>query len=182
MAWSINPDASRGAAFWNVVWDRPYVRYEGHHQLLWKEIKARSKGKILDLACGSASCWKDFNGDITGIDYSVSGVREARKNCPSGRFYVGDAFAVPLPGPYDTIVACGLVNYYRDLSKLKHELTRLALPGSKILITINVINDFPDRSWDIRLIEAEFRELGKIEALFFEKVGWLVVIDSGSTV
>lgn len=163
--------------FWDIVWNRPYTNYEGHHQVFWNEIKKLARGRILDLGCGSGSTWKGFTGDITGIDFSVAGVREARKNIPSGKFYVGDVQNVPLKGQYDTVVVSGVVNYYQDLTKIKAEIKRLTKPGGIAVVTINVIDDFPDRHWDIRRVGDEFSPLGLTSPIFFEGIGWFIKID-----
>lgn len=164
------------SAYWDIIWGRPYVHYESHHQLFWKLVREHAHGKILDLGCGSASCWKGSVAQVTGIDYSPQAIVEAKKNYPAGRFIVGDIQKVPLKGQYDTIVLCGVVNYYRDLTAIKNELQRLAHRGTTILITINVIQDFPDRTWTTDRIEDEFLSLGQIYIRFYEKIGYFLEI------
>lgn len=158
---------------WNTVWNRPYHHYESHHQIFWNKIKEKSTGKILDLGCGSASCWRGFGVDLTGIDYSESAIREAGKNT-EGRFLLGDVENVPLQETFDTVVLSGVINYYRDLNKIKSELKRLS--KNLILITINVIKDFPDREWNEERIHQEFDDLGSVKIEFVPKVGYLIEV------
>ena len=165
---------------WDTVWQRPYINYEKHHQVFWNKIKQRASGKILDLGCGSASCWKEEVRHLTGIDYSPIAIEEASKNT-SGRFLVGDIQQIPLDEKdekFDTIVLSGVINYYQDLTKIKEELKRLKADKCRILITINVIKDFPDREWNHERIVEEFKELGSVITEFVEKIGYFIEVVS----
>ena len=163
---------------WNKIWSRPYSNYESHHKFFWDEIKKKVIGSILDLGCGSSSCWKGTNFDITGVDISAIAIIESKKNCPQGKFYEGNIENIPLKDKFDTIVLCGVVNYYEDLSKIKSEIIRLSKPSTRIFITINVIDDFPSRHWDGVRIAREFEKLGTFMRVeFFNKIGWLIQID-----
>lgn len=164
---------------WNTIWSRPYHNYEKHHQIFWKMIRDESKGIIFDLGCGSASCWRDVEGkDVTGFDFSSEAIEQARKNYPKGKFYVADIENYIPFSDYsaDTVVLCGVVNYYHDLSKLFTQVKRIIKPGSHILVTINVIDDFPDRHWDAPRILKEFSPLGYVRMEFVHKVGWFIHI------
>lgn len=162
---------------WNQVWQRPYTNYEKHHQVFWEKIRQKATGKILDLGCGSASCWKGLTRDLTGIDYSEKGIGEARKNA-QGRFLIGNIENVPLNEKFNTIVLSGIINYYPDLTKIKSELKRLSNKDTLILITINVIKDFPDREWNKDTIMKEFSDLGSVIFEFVEKIGYFIEIIS----
>lgn len=163
---------------WDINWNRPYHNYEKHHQIFWSKIRAKSSGKILDIACGSASCWKGTNFDLYGVDFSKIAIREAKKNYPQGNFIVWRVPTNYYDGMgFDTIVLSGLVNYYYDLRLLLLMVKKAAKKGSKVLITINVIKDFPDREWTLERIKTEFSILGKVNAEFTEKIGWFVDVD-----
>lgn len=162
-------------SFWDQVWSRPYVNYEKHHQVFWNLIKANAIGSILDLGCGSGSCWKGAEVEyLLGVDFSPQAVREFQHNTGFNA-QVGDVENLNLDRGYNTVVLSGVVNYYRDLEKIKRQLKLHA--DERIIITINVIKDFPDREWDQELINKEFGELGAVTATFYDKIGWFIIID-----
>jgi 2-polyprenyl-3-methyl-5-hydroxy-6-metoxy-1,4-benzoquinol methylase len=162
---------------WNTIWSRPYTNYEKHHTVFWSKIRSIATGLILDLGCGSASVWKGFDGNITGIDFSSSAIEEARKNCPDGRFFIESIPTSLFNGqPFDTVILCGVVNYYRDLSGIIAMLQHIGAKGTKIIITINVIKDFPDREWTSEYVDATFEVLGIVEKEFIPHIGWFLVI------
>jgi SAM-dependent methyltransferase len=162
---------------WDAVWARPYDKYEEHHKVFWNLIRDIAEAPILDLGCGSSSCWRGYDHAITGVDFSPEAIRQSQKNCPTSKFYQASVDKTPLPDHlYQTIVLCGVVNYYEDLDPIMREANRLVKPGGLIVITINVIDDFPSRSWTEERIDREFGAYGMVNAEFYEKVGWFVVI------
>lgn len=162
---------------WNIIWSRSYVNYKSHHQVFWEKIRGLVKGKIVDLACGSSSCFKDFPCDLIGVDFSFEAVKESRKNCPFGYFYQSDIRYTQLTSShFDTVILTGVVNYYKDLIEIMAEARRLVKPGGIIIITINVIDDFPSRHWDKERIQKEFGRYGKVNSEFYKEIGWLIVI------
>lgn len=163
---------------WDNLWSRPYVRYRRHHELFWKLIRDKSSGKILDMGCGPACIWEGTNFDITGVDFSEEGIREARKNVPGGRFIVSDIIDIPLNEEFDTIVLCGVVNYFPDLVPLHDEVKRLSKSGTKVIITINDKKGLNTVYWSNEEADREFSKWGNVEGIqFFEGVGWLIVIE-----
>lgn len=168
-------------SFWDNYWSRSYFHYEKHHQVFWDEIKKRVKGTTLDTGCGSGSCWKGFKREgfkLSGFDFSSSAIIEAKKNYPEGSFITVD-FSTDYfnAETFDTIVISGVVNYYRDLTPIMDLVNRVSKDGTLVIITINVIEDFPDRKWDRKEIEKVFSQYGTIiEVIFFEKVGWLTTL------
>lgn len=166
---------------WNTIWDRPYHNYEKHHQIFWNQIRKRAYGRVADLGCGSASCWRiphpESIVDLYGCDFSPSAIREAKENCPWGHFQVADLTSLPYENSlYDTTILCGIVNYYKNLKPLLKEAMRITIFGGTVIITINVIDDFPNRHWDMERINKEFAKYGEIEAEFTEKIGWFIAI------
>jgi len=163
---------------WDVVWSRPYSNYEKHHQVFWKLIRDNTSGTICDLGVGSGSCWNDVDYRITGVDFSYEACRQAKKNLPNSSFICCDVTDTPLSSYFfDTVVLSGVVNYYEDLTEIKREANRLVKDGGKILITINVIKDFPKRTWTHELIQEQFSDLGKVSSTFYEKIGFFIAID-----
>ena len=163
----------RTSEFWNKVWSRPYENYIKHHLVIWKEIRERSFGEILDLGCGSASCWTGSK--IVGVDFSDQAIVEAYKNCPDGEFIVSSIESVPIDKKFDTVVLNGVINYFPDLSKIRSEATRLS--KNQVIVTINMLEDFPGRVWNQFTIDEEFGKWGLIrEMVLFEKIAWLIRI------
>lgn len=162
---------------WDVIWSRPYSNYEKHHQLFWGIIRKRSQGFICDLGVGSGSCWRGTNASLVGVDFSYEACREAADNCPFASFVCCDLVDTPLDSHvFDTVVVSGVVNYYEDLTALKKEVQRLVKPGGTILVTINVITDFPSRTWNPERIQQEFEDLGTVESEFYPMVGYFIAI------
>lgn len=163
---------------WDTTWSRPYHNYEKHHEFFWQKIREQALGPIVDLGCGPASCWKSTQGDsVTGFDFSAQAIAQAKKNCPHGTFVVSDIANTPLPAQIaKTVVLCGVVNYYHNLAPIMVEAKRLLSTTGKIIVTINVISDFPDRIWDLARIQIEFEPYGKVKAKFTEKIGWFIII------
>ena len=162
---------------WNTVWNRPYKNYEKHHQTFWEKIRSESRGDIVDLGCGSASCWNGYSERVVAVDFSKSAILEAKKHIKNGEFYVCDLTKTPLDSNrFDTVVLSGIINYYHDVSSILNEAYRLAKDKGTILITINVIKDFPDRTWTEKLIIQTFLKYGSVESLFYPKIGWFVKI------
>ncbi len=162
---------------WDSLWARPYINYRKHHRLFWDLIEEKSTGKILDLGCGPACIWEGTNKDVTGVDYSKNAILEAEENFPSGRFIVSDVADVPLFETFDTIVLCGVVNYFTDLSPLKKEVKRLGTSCTRVLITINDLRGLNKRYWDISAIMKEFSQWGDLrKANFYDEVGWLIEV------
>ena len=65
--------------------------------------------KVVDFGCGMGRHLLGLNDHITlgvGVDYETAYIAEAVKlvNAPQLHFFVGDATAVPLTGPFDVAV------------------------------------------------------------------------------
>jgi len=165
------------SSYWNRVWTRPYSNYIKHHEFFWNKIKEIATGKILDLGCGPAYMWKDTCLDVTGVDFTEVGIKEAKRNNPNNTFIVSDITEIPLKGSFDTIVLCGIVNYFKDFSKLFSEIKRLSHTGTKVVITINNLQDFPERVWDTTTVIVVFSKLGKVKLDYYDVYGFLIVIE-----
>jgi 2-polyprenyl-3-methyl-5-hydroxy-6-metoxy-1,4-benzoquinol methylase len=168
-------------SFWDNVWSRSYVNYEKHHQLFWKLIRDNARGKVLDLGCGSGSCWKGIPvgiqyQELTGVDFSYQACVEFCHNNPGAKA-VNDTVENFKWGIYDTVVLSGVINYYHDLTGIIRTLTDNTTKGSVIIITINVIKDFEDRIWNEELISRTFGNLGKLHVDFYDKIGYFIIIE-----
>lgn len=162
---------------WDTIWSRPYSNYERHHEFFWGKIREIAHGKVLDIGCGSASCWKGADVELHGTDFSFEAIQQAMVNYPSGSFIHDEFPNSHYNGEdFDCVVMCGIVNYYRDLDGLIRMVRGAVKPGGKVIVTINVVKDFPDREWTAELINETFKTLGMVEAQFFDKIGWFVVV------
>ena len=163
---------------WDKVWSRPYTNYEKHHQVFWNKIREQAKGRILDLGCGSSSCWRNYDGELVGVDFSHQACLQSQINVPQGKFIQSDLINTPLESnSFDTVVLCGVINYYQDLTPILDEAIRLLDIGGKIIITINVIDDFPNRHWDQKEIAKQFGSVcERLEAEFIKGIGWFIVL------
>jgi trans-aconitate methyltransferase len=129
------------------------------------------------MGCGPACIWEGTDRDITGVDFSESAIKEAKNNVPNGNFLVSDITVTPLSGVFDTIVLCGVVNYFPDLTPLRKEVLRLSTNITRVLITINDMRGLNERFWDLEEVGKEFNQWGVIEeASFHEGIGWLIVV------
>lgn len=164
---------------WDVVWSKPYENYNKHHQTFWNLIRQKAHGKVLDMACGPASYWSGLPIELYGCDFSDFAITEAVKNNLKGHFLIDDLPTHYYDGMrFDTVVMSGLVNYYQDLKPFMDMAILASRPGSLIIITINVIDDFPGRHWDMNEIENQFLPYGVVRAQFYPKIGWLVAIET----
>lgn len=164
---------------WDIVWHKNYEKYKTHHQVFWNLLRQKAKGKVLDLACGPACYWTDCPIELFGCDFSSEAISEAVLNNPTGKFLVAELPTHHYDGMrFDTVVMSGLVNYYQDLAPFMQMAVLASRPGSHFLITINVIDDFSDRHWDMDRIESEFLPYGIVQAKFYPKIGWLVDIET----
>ena len=167
---------------WNTIWSRPYINYEKYHQVFWNKIREQAEGRVVDLGCGSASCWKIPHPkqitDLVGFDFSLEGIKEAKINCLWGNFFQKDLTNTSYPlHEADTVVLCGIVNYYEDLNRILDEAERILSEKGKIIITINVIDDFPDRHWDQKEISKQFAShCEELEVEFIKGIGWYIVL------
>lgn len=180
------PTSSRSVNYalpgiWNTIWSRPYSNYEKHHRVFWDEIRNRVSGRVADLGCGSASCWcipsPMLDIDLFGFDFSATAITEAKKNCPWGVFIQSKVTEIPVEDSlFDYTVLCGVVNYYHDLKPILDEAKRITKITGHIILTVNVIDDFPDRHWDEGEIEKQFAGYGSYQAIFYPKIGWMIDI------
>lgn len=170
----------RKKELWENYWSRPYINYRKHHELFWNLIRSSSFGSVLDLGCGPACVWEGTSFTVTGIDYSNEAIREATTNFPNGRFLVANLDnRLPVDEKYDTIVLCGVVNYFPDFSNLISEIKRLSKDGTRVIVTINDLYGLNNRYWDEEAISREFSKWGIIDRTltrFYDKIGWFIVL------
>ena len=134
------------ASYWDIVWSRPYGRYNKHHEDVWSAIYPLLGSKIVDLGCGPALIYSGKNIDVTGVDISPRAIVEAKKNYPMGKFIVADAGKTGLPSDsFDSALISGLLDYYEDWEIILSEARRITKQGGKILATL--FNGYNNHNW-----------------------------------
>lgn len=96
---------------------------------------------VLDVACGTGRCLRKLKAQgatrALGLDLSAEMLAQAsRKLALKGSLVRGDARALPLPsGIADLIVSSFAVGYIDDLASFAGELSRVARPGGRIIVS-----------------------------------------------
>ena len=91
--------------------------------------------------------YKGTNIDLTGVDWSSEGLREARLNYPEGKYVCASAVNTGLPdAEFDTVVMFGLLDYFEDWDEILKETRRIAKPNAIIIGTL--LNKFNGRNWE----------------------------------
>jgi ubiquinone/menaquinone biosynthesis C-methylase UbiE len=132
------------AKFWDKTWSRPYGRYNRHHKEIWEAVVPFIKGKVIDLGVGTALMYQGKDIDLTGIDWSETGIEEAKKNYPQGKFSVGDIRKTDFPDKhFDTCILAGILDYFDDWEEVLKEARRI----TKGEIIATLLNGFQGHSW-----------------------------------
>lgn len=132
--------------FWDVVWSKPYGRYNRHHQKIWDAILPYLKGKTCDLGCGPCSVYKDKNIDLVGVDQSSIAIQEAKKNYPRGKYIVSDILQTGFVDSFfDTVVMFGVLDYFDNWDDILREARRICKSNGKIIATL--LNGFMGHDW-----------------------------------
>lgn len=98
--------------------------------------------------------YKDKNVDLVGIDWSETGLAEAKKNYPQGIYVKAKADDTKIRGSlFDTVVMFGLLDYFDDWTAVVNEAKRLAKPGGDILATL--LYGFQDHLWTEELVKTK---------------------------
>ena len=132
--------------FWDKTWGRPYGRYNRHHKDIWEAVTPFIKGKVIDLGCGTALMYQGKQIDLTGIDWSETGINEAQKNYPNGKFFVRDLRETQFPDKsFDTCILAGVLDYFEDWNPIITEARRI----TKGNIIATLLNGFQGHSWNL---------------------------------
>lgn len=95
------------------------------------------QGQIVDLGCGPAVMYEGKQVSLIGIDWSSEALLQARKHYPQGVYIQADVTKTGLPqGQFDTVVMCGLLDYFGDWKPVIDEAKRLVKPEGKIFATL----------------------------------------------
>lgn len=134
------------ASFWDKTWSRKYERYNRHHQAIWEAVVSFIEGKVVDLGCGPCVMYEGKDIDLTGVDWSLEALNQARLHYPKGIYVQASATDSGLPtGQYDTVLMMGLLDYFEDWTPVLTEARRLTKPSGKILGTL--LHGFWGHDW-----------------------------------
>ena len=132
--------------FWNKTWSRSYGRYNRHHKEIWDAIVPLISGKVIDLGVGTALMYQGQNIDLTGIDWSETGIEEARKNYPQGNFLVQDLRNTNFADKsFDTCILAGILDYFDNWEEVLKEARRI----TKGNIIATLLNGFNGHNWNL---------------------------------
>ena len=94
--------------------------------------------KILDFGCGTgwlSEMLAKF-GRITGVDLSESAIAMAKVRCPSGTFFTGNIFEIPLPANhFDVVVSQEVIAHVLDQVAYVDRAAHVLKPGGYLIIT-----------------------------------------------
>jgi 2-polyprenyl-3-methyl-5-hydroxy-6-metoxy-1,4-benzoquinol methylase len=117
---------------------------ESHDYLLnpvLAQLRAQGAKRVLDLGCGNGSFsarLASHGFEVTGVDFSASGIERARSNFPALRFEQHD-LQLPLASSYaqgfDAVVSTEVIEHLLLPRMVMHN-ARLALrPGGQLVVT-----------------------------------------------
>jgi ubiquinone/menaquinone biosynthesis C-methylase UbiE len=133
---------------WGTHYHRQLARIYSH------SIPANQR--ILEIGCGDGSLLAALSpAKGVGIDFSAEMCRRAQKNHPELEIILGDAHYLPLKDEFDFIILSDLINDVWDVQAIFHQIARLAVKGTKI-----VINSY-SKLWEIPLYLGQILKLAK---------------------
>ncbi|MCL2700311.1 MAG: methyltransferase domain-containing protein [Phycisphaerae bacterium] len=132
--WSANSPAGSAMRGTENAWER------ARHDKVIGALRSMTRGRLamLDFGCGRglmARRLAEF-GDVTGVDWSASGIESARANCPGGTFLCGSFFDVHLPAEaFDVVTSIEVIEHLETSDQLRYlELARRCLKPSGLLL------------------------------------------------
>lgn len=134
--------------FWDKTWSRKYERYTRHHQEIWDYLNSLDvwRGRVCDLGCGPCVMYEGKKIDLTGVDWSQEALNQAKLHYPQGIYIQASAIDTGLPsGEFDTVVSCGMLDYFDDWTPVVMEARRILKPGGKFYATL--LNGFQGHDW-----------------------------------
>lgn len=99
--------------------------------------------RILDVGCGDGSCWKDFKGEVFGIEINEEAAKKAERHL---KFVVsGDVEKTELPfqaGFFDCLIFADVLEHLYDPWGLLLKFKKLVGPKGYILISVPNIRHY----------------------------------------
>ena len=97
---------------------------------------------LLDLGCGAgwATRLASIDGKTAktvGLDFSITGLKLARKHTPGILWLQGDGTALPLAdGSFDRLFCNGALEHFPDVKLGIREITRVLKPGARAVLIV----------------------------------------------
>ena len=118
-------------------------------QTIRKYLAAKPGQRVMEIGCAPGQLVLDFarafDCEAHGIDYSDSGILEARKNfaaagVPAGNALLGDlfdeSFQASLAGQFDIVLSCGFIEHFTELPPVIEAHAGMLRPGGTLIVTI----------------------------------------------
>ncbi len=151
---ALHPIDALNRSFYREHADR-FIRKRAHPWPGWKRACAGIGGRprVLDVGCGHGRFlrhWIESHGpnlEYVGVDFSPELLKESQRQTQGllraqdrVRFLEGDVCEIDLPpGPFDLIVAFGLLHHVAEASRRKDLVRRLAAragPDGRVVVTV----------------------------------------------
>jgi SAM-dependent methyltransferase len=135
--------------------------------------------RVLDVGCGNGWAVRRMiargAGDGVGVDISAEMVGRAT---PPGRYLEATADALPLPNASFThILSVEALYYTDDPGKALREWARVARPGARLMVLLNLYRESPTWKLWVPLFGFDVHVLGEAEwADLAERSGWTDVV------
>lgn len=132
------------SGFWDGIWSRKYERYNRHHREIWEAVLPFMDGSVVDLGIGAGVLYENTGIDLTGLDQSIEGLKQAQKHYPGGKYVLGNAAKTPfLDKSFDTCMMLGLLDYHKRIDGFVDEARRIT--RKRIIAT--VMNGWQGHDW-----------------------------------
>ncbi len=153
------------------------------HYLWYIQKYVKSSSKILDVACGGGYRYLAQKGEVTGIDLSLSSLKNTTEFYELG--VQADVLRMPFPDTtYDLVTSCYAFEHFRPDEKrlLLKQFYRVLKPGGKINLLFDCDNVNPLFRWAKRypeLYKKRFVELDHHYGLQMPSENINLIEDSG---
>lgn len=124
------------------LFQKPPQYFENRREDLIAMIPSECK-KILDVGCGAAEGWKDFSGEVSGVELDAEAAEKARKHLKE--VVVGDIEHTKLPfaeGSFDCIVFADVLEHLYDPWGILIKFRPYLVEGGFILLSIPNIRHY----------------------------------------
>ena len=128
--------------------------------------------RLLDLGCGTGFTLTQLPPGVraTGLDYSPTALRLARRRATSASLVRGSAYALPFgDGAFDAALALDVLEHLGDDRAAARELARVVRPGGVAIVTVPAFQELwsphdealdHQRRYRLHEIEAVVRDAG----------------------
>lgn len=99
-------------------------------------LPAGGRGRVLDLACGSAPLASVIGAGWVGVDRSAVELAAAHAARPGAHLVEGDATALPFAGPFDVVLASMALFLLTPLDRALAEVARVLGEGGTFAATV----------------------------------------------